>query len=226
MHPNDLGEHIKGNEYFKVPKHTPVSISEIAGRTVCRLLVRDTAGESESTFLNDNVPSWVTDVVVERVPPKFIKIPFYLLPHPQMTKQDRMKKDRLVANEFIQCRKVCDHVLDKVLGAETTPGSGIASNSQSDANSEGSLVPPEDKIELLCNDEVSKTRLRRTIAHHTDCLLNFTDFGPQHGPANSPPLYLETIGRSNNSLQDKTKFQLSPTLSLMHTYTHSNTFRA
>lgn len=155
IHQNDLGEHIKGNEYFKVPKHTPVSISEIAGRTVCRLLVRDTAGESESSFLNDNVPSWVTDVVVERVPPKFIKIPFYLLPHPQMPKMERMKKDRLVANEFIQCRKVCDHVLDKVLGAETTPSSGIASNSQSDANSEGSLVPPEDKIELSCNDVVS-----------------------------------------------------------------------
>lgn len=157
VHPNDHhlgGDHAKGNEYFKVPKHTPVSISEMAGRTVCRLLVRDTAGETESTFLNDNVPSWVTDVVVERVPPKFIKIPFYLLPHPHMTKQDRMKKDRLVANEFIQCRKVCDHVLDKVLGAETTPNSGIASNSQSDANSEGSLVPPEDKIELLCNDVV------------------------------------------------------------------------
>lgn len=160
IHPNDHGEHIKGNEYFKVPKHTPVSISEIAGRTVCRLLVRDTAGENESTFLNDNVPSWVTDVVVERTIPKFIKIPFYLLPHPQMTKQDRMKKDRLVANEFIQCRKVCEHVLDKVLGAETTPSAGITtnasqSNSQSDANSEGSLVPPEDKIELLCNDVVS-----------------------------------------------------------------------
>lgn len=59
---------------------------------MCRLLVRDTAGETESTFLNDNVPVWVTDVVIERTIPKFIKIPFYLLPHPQMVKQDRMKK--------------------------------------------------------------------------------------------------------------------------------------
>lgn len=67
----------------------------------------------------------------------------------------------MVANEFIQCRKVCEHVLEKVLGAETTPSgaSGIATNnsqnSQSDANSEGSQIPPEDRIELLCNEVVS-----------------------------------------------------------------------
>lgn len=196
----DMGDlPLRGNEYFKVPKHTPVIISELAGRTVCRLLVRDTSGENESTFLTDNVPSWVTDVVVERTIPKFIKIPFYLLPHPQMAKQDRMKKDRLVANEFIQCRKVCEHVLEKVLGPDSTPGVGAASsgatsgssnataasgglaataqaNSAStatagatssastasvggqtgDGGSEtGSLVPPEDKIELFCNDVVS-----------------------------------------------------------------------
>lgn len=64
----------------------------------------------------------------------------------------------MVANEFIQCRKVCEHVLDKVLGAETTPSGGNASsssqNSQSDANSEGSQVPAEDRIELWCNDVV------------------------------------------------------------------------
>lgn len=63
-----------------------------------------------------------------------------------------------MANEFIQCRKVCEHVLEKVLNAETTPGTGIATNnsqnSQSDANSEGSQIPPEDRIELLCNEVV------------------------------------------------------------------------
>lgn len=73
-----------------------------------------------------------------------------------------------MANEFIQCRKVCEHILEKVLGAEITPGSGgggggggtgnasnNSQNSQSDANSEGSQIPPEDRIELLCNDVVS-----------------------------------------------------------------------
>lgn len=66
--------------------------SEIGGRTVCRLLVRDAAGENESSLLHETVPSWVTDIVVEKTIPKFVKIPFYLLPHPQMVKQDRMKK--------------------------------------------------------------------------------------------------------------------------------------
>lgn len=66
--------------------------SEIGGRTVCRLLVRDAAGENESSLLHETVPSWVTDIVIEKTIPKFVKIPFYLLPHPSMLKQDRMKK--------------------------------------------------------------------------------------------------------------------------------------
>lgn len=154
---NDMDGEIRGNNYFKVPKHTPLIFSEVGGRTVCRLLVRDAMGETESALLHETVPSWVTEVVVERAIPKFIKIPFYLLSHPQMSKQDRMKKDRLIANEFIQCRKVCEHVLEKVLGSETTPaGTNSQNNSQSDANySEGSQIPPEDRIELLCNDVVS-----------------------------------------------------------------------
>lgn len=153
---NDMDGEIRGNNFFKVPKHTPLIFSEVGGRTVCRLLVRDAMGETESALLHETVPSWVTEVVVERAIPKFIKIPFYLLSHPQMSKQDRMKKDRLIANEFIQCRKVCEHVLEKVLGSETTPaGTNSQNNSQSDANSEGSQIPPEDRIELLCNDVVS-----------------------------------------------------------------------
>lgn len=66
-----------------------------------------------------------------------------------------------MANEFIQCRKVCEHVLEKVLNAETTPSAGNANNSlqnsQSDANSEGSQLPAEERIELWCNDVVSRS---------------------------------------------------------------------
>ncbi|KAG4077089.1 hypothetical protein HA402_016076 [Bradysia odoriphaga] len=168
---NDLND-MRGNGYFEIPKHTPVVVSEVGGRTLVRL-VRDTAGENETTFLNENVPNWVTDVVIDKTMPKFIKIPFYLLPHPQMVngQKDRMKKDRLVANEFIQCRKVCEHVLDKVLGAETTPSSGIVTNnsqnSQSDGNSDGgSQIPPEDRIELLCNDVTLDPNMDlRTVRH-------------------------------------------------------------
>lgn len=64
----------------------------MGGRTVCRLLVRDAAGDNESSLLHETVPSWVTEIVIEKTIPKFVKIPFYLLPHPQMVKQDRMKK--------------------------------------------------------------------------------------------------------------------------------------
>uniref|UniRef100_A0AAG5D7G6 WD repeat-containing protein 48 homolog n=1 Tax=Anopheles atroparvus TaxID=41427 RepID=A0AAG5D7G6_ANOAO len=165
---------IRGNEYFSVPKHTPIIFSEVGGRNVCRMLVKDAAGETESALLSDTVPSWVTNVVIDRTLPKFIKLPFYLLAHPSMFKQDRSKKldltnqERLIANEFIQCRKVCEHVLEKVLGTDLPAGAAAAigsstgnsnssqNNSQSDANSEGSQVPAEERIELLCNDVVSR----------------------------------------------------------------------
>lgn len=91
---NDMDGDIKGNGYYKVPKHTPLIFSEVGGRTVCRLLVRDAAGETESALLHETVPAWVTDVVIERTIPKFLKIPFYLNPHPQMMRQDRNKKVR------------------------------------------------------------------------------------------------------------------------------------
>lgn len=83
---------IRGNEYFSVPKHTPIIFSEVGGRNVCRLLVKDAVGETESALLSETVPSWVTNVVIERTIPKFIKLPFYLLAHPSMLKQDRSKK--------------------------------------------------------------------------------------------------------------------------------------
>lgn len=63
-----------------------------------------------------------------------------------------------MANEFLQCRKVCEHVLDKILGSESGVNTMITNNSQSNQNdnsSEGSQIPPEDKIELFCNNTVS-----------------------------------------------------------------------
>lgn len=63
-----------------------------------------------------------------------------------------------MANEFLQCRKVCEHVLDKILGSESGVNTMISNNSQSNQNdnsSEGSQIPPEDKIELFCNNMVS-----------------------------------------------------------------------
>lgn len=92
----DMGGDIKGNGYFKVPKHTPLIFSEVGGRTVCRLLVRDAAGETESALLSDTVPQWVADSVVEKNTPEFLKIPFYLNPHPSMQRQERNKQVNIV----------------------------------------------------------------------------------------------------------------------------------
>lgn len=55
--------------------------SEVGGRTLYRLLVRDAAGETEGVLLNETVPSWVRDIVVDKNLPKFIKITFHLLQH-------------------------------------------------------------------------------------------------------------------------------------------------
>lgn len=92
--------HVNGRKISQIYAYSFVVFSEIGGRTVCRLLVRDAAGENESSLLHETVPSWVTDIVVEKTIPKFVKIPFYLLPHPQMVKQDRMKKVRFIFNLF------------------------------------------------------------------------------------------------------------------------------
>lgn len=75
----------------------------------------------------------------------------------------------MIANEFIQCRKVCEHVLDKILmenpaagAATTTTGNGAGGE-----NSETSeQIPAEDKIELLCNDVVCDPSMDlRTVKH-------------------------------------------------------------
>lgn len=68
----------RGNNYFSVPLHTPVIFSEVGGRTVYRLLCRDTAGENEQVMLNDTVPAWIIDVTVDKNIPRFNKMPFYL----------------------------------------------------------------------------------------------------------------------------------------------------
>lgn len=96
-----MDDDIKGNSYFQVPKHTPLIFSEVGGRTVCRLLVRDASGESESSLLQETIPQWVTDIVIEKNIPKFNKISFYLQPHPQMVKPDRMKKVGCVGVGFV-----------------------------------------------------------------------------------------------------------------------------
>lgn len=142
--------------YFSVPIHTPLIFSEVGGRTLYRVLVGDTGGDTETSLLNETVPSWVTSNVEENCPGKFSKIQFYLQPHSSvpshLLKQDRLKKpDRLVANDFIQCRKVAEHILDKLLGEGSAGSPGGGGDTETNTSTNGMTA---DQIELLCNDQV------------------------------------------------------------------------
>lgn len=69
-----------------------------------------------------------------------------------LLKQDRLKKpDRLVANDFIQCRKVAEHILDKLLGEGSAGSPGAGDADPSSPTNNGTSV---DHIELTCNDQV------------------------------------------------------------------------
>lgn len=68
-------------------------------------------------------------------------------------------RDRLIANDFIQVRKVAEHVYEKVLGAGSESGSVAGPSSPGTERTDperqetGSIA--EDRVELLCNDQVS-----------------------------------------------------------------------
>lgn len=71
-------------------------------------------------------------------------------------------RERLIANDFIQIKKVAEHVLEKVLNAADGP-SGVANGPNSSAASSGADLgaacqsdpsqPPEARVELLCNEQ-------------------------------------------------------------------------
>jgi WD repeat-containing protein 48 len=64
----------------------------------------------------------------------------------------------LIANDFIQVRKVAEHVYEKVLGAGSESGSVAGPSSPGTERTDperqetGSIA--EDRVELLCNDQV------------------------------------------------------------------------
>ena len=160
-----------------MPGHTPVIFSEVGGRTLYRLLARDAGGETEGVLLNETVPSWVMDIVVERKLPKFIKVTFYVLPHKDLGYKS-FKRERLIANDFLQIRKVMEHVFEKVMCGGGGAGSDAGSSGRSptgehrangggggggaDAGASGNSLRSEeaagavatDRVELLCNDKL------------------------------------------------------------------------
>ncbi|KAK2176594.1 hypothetical protein NP493_653g01034 [Ridgeia piscesae] len=170
----------RGNEHFSVPPHTPIIFSEVGGRTLFRLLCRDAVGETEQQLLNEMVPLWVVDITVEKTLPKFNKIAFFLqsVSATQATTTNNTtlrgpKKDRLSASDMLQVRKVIEHVYEKVMGQGSDAGSQAATSSttngqeRSEAEKEEDLPSiAEEKVELLCNDQVLDPNMDlRTVKH-------------------------------------------------------------
>ncbi|TSK16080.1 WD repeat-containing protein 48 [Bagarius yarrelli] len=152
----------KGNGYFQVPPHTPVIFGEAGGRTLFRLLCRDSGGETESMLLNETVPQWVIDITVDKNMPKFNKIPFYLQPH-SSSGAKTLKKDRLSASDMLQVRKVMEHVYEKIinLDSESQTSASAGEKPSEQKEEEDMAVLAEEKIELLCQDQASLIYLLR-----------------------------------------------------------------
>lgn len=179
----DARSRTPGNNYFCVPGHTPVIFSEVGGRTLFRLLCRDAGGETEQALLNETVPPWVTEIVVDKNMPKFNKIPFFLQPHASSGIKC-LKKDRLSASDMLQVRKVIEHVYEKVMGNGSDKGSeggggggGATSNghvstaasengANGGANEEDLASIAEERVELLCQEHVLDPNMDlRTVKH-------------------------------------------------------------
>lgn len=66
-------------------------------------------------------------------------------------------RDRLSANDFIQIRKVQEHVYEKVLGGGSDAGSTTTTNNNNDRGSDDKADTTsiaEERVQLLCNDKV------------------------------------------------------------------------
>ena len=63
-------------------------------------------------------------------------------------------RDRLSANDFIQIRKVQEHVYDKVLCNGSETGSTTNNNDRSSDDKADTNSIAEERVQLLCNDKV------------------------------------------------------------------------
>ncbi|KAL1438114.1 hypothetical protein MTO96_048205 [Rhipicephalus appendiculatus] len=178
-----------GNMYFSMPDHTPVTFSEVGGRTLLRFLVGDAGRDAEELLINETIPSWVHDVVVSKNVPRFPKIPFSLLPHitsgvkplrssdcyaslPRPQTSAHARRERLSASDMIQVRKVIEHVYEKIMGAgsdsssQTQDRSGDSNGTTGAATDDERASIAEEKVELLCQDQVLDPSMDlRTVRH-------------------------------------------------------------
>lgn len=171
------------NQHFSVPLHTPIIFTDGSNRTLLRLLVGDAKGEAEDHHLQENVPSWITNVIFCQNWPNYVsKTSFVLLPHPSLSSYKNSRRDRLTASDLLQVRKVIEHVYEKIIGngtemgTATQPGGNQSSNSQERSNEavlsvnhdreEERNIIPEEKIELLCQDQILDPNMDlRSVKH-------------------------------------------------------------
>lgn len=152
------------NGFYSVPNHTPLIFSEHGGcgRTYFRLIVGDANGENECSILSETVPSWVYDVVVKKVQPKFNKIAFILAPLNNGSKNN--KRDRLTASDMIHVKKVMEHVYEKIVMADN--GSSSSNSDKPPLSSDELSVLAETKIEIHCNEMLLDPKMDlRSIRH-------------------------------------------------------------
>jgi WD repeat-containing protein 48 len=160
-------------------------LTESGSRTVLRLQAGDARRDSEDQMLQESCPEWLIDVVINHNLPKFIKIPFYLLPHPSSGIKP-LRKDKLSASDMLQVRKVIEHVYEKMMigssGSEagsTTGGETNNSNHNNDHRSKSSgptspasmsdaddRASAEERVQLLCQDQLLDPNMDlRTVKH-------------------------------------------------------------
>ncbi|CEF60748.1 WD40 repeat and WD40/YVTN repeat-like-containing domain and WD40-repeat-containing domain and G-protein beta WD-40 repeat and Protein of unknown function DUF3337 family-containing protein [Strongyloides ratti] len=164
---------------FQLPLHTTIILSESSGRPILRSCVKDVGNETESSILDDLMPTWAKEAIEKQVPPKFNKIPFALIPYSanlnSTNNNKNPKRERLSATEMLQVRKIMEHVLTKLIGGNDgtvnsnnsynsntyNPGNNSYSiNSNYNTNSQGNKMITnslfnniENKIELYCNEQ-------------------------------------------------------------------------
>ena len=113
---------------------------------------------------------------------------FFVLPHPTLGYKS-FKRERLIANDFLQIRKVIEHVYEKVMmcggGSESgsNAGSPTGGGGGGEAREAETASIAEDKVELLCNDQVLDANLDlRTVKwliwkSGSDLVLNYKPLG-------------------------------------------------
>ncbi|OQR71479.1 WD repeat-containing protein 48-like [Tropilaelaps mercedesae] len=158
-------------EYSEIvlPEHTPLVITDLSeGRTLLRMLVSDASRDAEQQLLHDCLPTWVTDVVVQKNNPLLNKIPFFLLPHSSSGVKP-LRRERLSANDMLQVKKVIEHVYEKVIGGQSGEGSGGGGGPRESGGAGDPSPPPapgQCQVELLCLDQVLEPNMDlRTVKH-------------------------------------------------------------